>query len=97
MEDLQLLKEQMVLASKRAYHRGIQTGSGGNISVRVPGKDLMIVKASGSSFEDSTVDGFLITDFDGNLVEGIGKPTSLYLVSQLAITAIVFIIAMESP
>ncbi len=75
MEDLQLLKEQMVLASKRAYHRGIQTGSGGNISARVPGKDLMIVKASGSSFEDSTVDGFVITDFDGNLVEGTGKPT----------------------
>lgn len=75
MDDLQKIKEQLVLASKRAYHRGIQTGSGGNISARVPGKELMIVKASGSSFEDSTVDGFVITDFDGNLVEGTGKPT----------------------
>ncbi len=75
MNDLQKIREQLVLASKRAYRRGIQTGSGGNISARVPGKDLMIVKASGSSFEDSTEDGFLITDFDGNLVEGTGKPT----------------------
>ena len=32
-------------------------------------------KASGSSFIDSTPDGFVITDFDGNLVEGEGKPT----------------------
>jgi L-ribulose-5-phosphate 4-epimerase len=75
MDELQQIREQLVLASKRAYRRGIQTGSGGNISARVPGKDLMIVKASGSSFEDSTTDGFVITDFDGNLVEGNGKPT----------------------
>lgn len=75
MDDLRELREQLVLASKRAYRRGIQTGSGGNISARVPGKELMLVKASGSSFEDSTVDGFVITDFDGNLMEGTGKPT----------------------
>lgn len=75
MSDLTKLKEDLVLASKRAYRRGIQTGSGGNVSARVPGKDLMVVKASGSSFEDSTIDGFVITDFDGTLVEGDGKPT----------------------
>lgn len=75
MNDLQTIREQLVLASKRAYRRGIQTGSGGNVSARVPGRDLMLVKASGSSFEDSTTDGFLITDFEGNLVEGSGKPT----------------------
>lgn len=75
MENLDALKKQLVTASKRAYTRGIQTGSGGNISARVPGKPLMLVKASGHSFADSTEDGFLITDFDGNLVEGTGKPT----------------------
>ncbi|WP_312642478.1 class II aldolase/adducin family protein [Hydrogenoanaerobacterium sp.] len=75
MSDLLKLKEELVLACKRAYRRGIQTGSGGNVSARVPDENLMIVKASGSSFEDSTADGFVITDFDGNLVEGDGKPT----------------------
>lgn len=35
----------------------------------------MLVKASGSSFGDSTLEGFVITDFDGNLIEGNGKPT----------------------
>ena len=67
--------EQLVEACKRAYNRGIQMNSGGNVSARVPGKDLMIVKASGSSFIDSTVEGFVITDFDGNKVSGEGKPT----------------------
>ena len=65
----------LVEACKRAYTRGIQTGSGGNVSARVPGEELMLVKASGSSFADCTEKGFVITDFDGNLVEGTGKPT----------------------
>lgn len=74
-EEVKKIAEQLVIACKRAYTRGVQTGSGGNVSARVPGEDLMIVKASGSSFIDSTPDGFVITDFDGNLVEGTGKPT----------------------
>ena len=57
------------LAAKRAYSRGIQTGSGGNISMRDPeAEGAMIVKASGGSFADCTDegDGFVRTDFDGN-------------------------------
>lgn len=74
-EDGKIIAQELVIACKRAYTRGIQTGSGGNVSARIPGKELMLVKASGSSFADSTPDGFVITDFDGNLVEGKGKPT----------------------
>lgn len=74
-EDVSFIAEQLVIACKRAYNRGIQTGSGGNISARIPGKDHMMVKASGSSFGDSTTEGFIITDFDGNVIEGTGKPT----------------------
>lgn len=76
MEDMvKLIANNLVIACKRAYNRGIQTGSGGNVSARIPGKDLMIVKESGSSLGDSTAEGFVITDFDGNMVEGTGKPT----------------------
>lgn len=64
-----------MIASKRAYNRGIQTGSGGNVSARIPGTETMLVKASGGSLGDCTPEGFLITDFDGNLIEGQGKPT----------------------
>lgn len=74
-ETVYKLAEELVEASKRAYTRGIQTGSGGNVSARIPGTETMLVKASGGSLGDCTPEGFLITDFDGNLIEGIGKPT----------------------
>lgn len=69
------IAEELVIASKRAYNRGIQTGSGGNVSARIPETETMLVKASGGSLGDCTPEGFLITDFEGNLIEGNGKPT----------------------
>lgn len=69
------IAEKLVIASKRAYNRGIQTGSGGNVSARIPGTETMLVKASGGSLGDCSPEGFLITDFEGNLIEGTGKPT----------------------
>lgn len=74
-EETYIIAEKLVIASKRAYTRGIQTGSGGNVSARIPGTETMLVKASGGSLGDCTPEGFLITDFDGNLIEGTGKPT----------------------
>lgn len=73
--DIYEIAKKLVTASERAYNRGIQTGSGGNVSARIPGTETMLVKASGGSLGDCTPEGFLITDFDGNLIEGNGKPT----------------------
>lgn len=74
-DDTYKIAKELVIAGKRAYNRGIQTGSGGNISARIPGTDTMLVKASGGSLGDCTPEGFLITKFDGTLIEGTGKPT----------------------
>jgi len=73
--NLKQVKEDVILAAHRCYIRGVQTGSGGNLSARVPGKELMVVKPSGKSLIDCTIENLIITDFDGNLVEGEGKPT----------------------
>ena len=75
MTEHSIIREELVLACRRAYSRGIQTGSGGNVSARILGKDRMIVKASGGSFGDARADSFVVTDFDGALLEGTGKPT----------------------
>ena len=69
------ISKELAMAARRAYTRGIQTGSGGNVSARIPGENLMLLKASGGSLGDCTENGFLITDFAGNLVWGEGKPT----------------------
>ena len=37
------IEKDLIEAAARAYRRGIQTGSGGNLSARIPGKDLMVV------------------------------------------------------
>ena len=72
---LQSIERDLIEAATRAYRRGIQTGSGGNLSARLPGTDLMVVKPSGVSFIECTEENLVITDFDGKLVAGKGKPT----------------------
>ena len=63
-------KNDFLAAAKRTYESGIQTGTGGNLSVRIPGENLMIVKPSGFSYGQCTEDNLCITDFDGNVVMG---------------------------
>lgn len=43
-------KDDFLAAASRTYESRIQTGTGGNLSVRIPGTDLMIVKPSGFSY-----------------------------------------------
>ena len=74
-EQLRAVKQDVIEAAARAYRRGIQTGSGGNLSARLPGTDLMVVKPSGFSFIECTEENLVVTDFDGKLVAGTGKPT----------------------
>ena len=75
MVGLEYVKKELIEAATRAYRRGIQTGSGGNLSARVPGKDLMVVKPSGISFIDCNQENLVVTDFDGKVVAGSGKPS----------------------
>jgi len=72
---LEDVKKDLIEAAARAYRRGIQTGSGGNLSARVPGEDLMVVKPSGISFIDCNQSNLVVTDFDGKVVAGSGKPS----------------------
>ena len=67
------IEKDLIEAAARAYRRGIQTGNGGNLSARIPGKDLMVVKPSGISFIDCNESNLVVTDFDGKVVAGSGK------------------------
>ena len=48
----------------------------GNVSARVPGSDLLVIKPSGVSYDEISADNMVVTDLDGNLVEGAHKPSS---------------------
>jgi L-ribulose-5-phosphate 4-epimerase len=48
----------------------------GNVSARVPGQDLMVIKPSGVSYDDLDADAMVVTDLFGTLVEGERSPSS---------------------
>jgi L-ribulose-5-phosphate 4-epimerase len=75
MNGLAEVAKDLIEAAARAYRRGIQTGSGGNLSARIPDQDLMVVKPSGISFIDCNEKNLVVTDFDGKVVAGSGKPS----------------------
>jgi L-ribulose-5-phosphate 4-epimerase len=48
----------------------------GNVSARVPGQDLMVIKPSGVSYDDLAADMMVVTDLHGELVHGELAPSS---------------------
>src|SRR3954470_1319571 len=52
------------------------TWTSGNVSERVPGADLFVIKGSGVMFEELTWEGVTVCDLDGNAVDGVKKPSS---------------------
>jgi L-ribulose-5-phosphate 4-epimerase len=48
----------------------------GNVSARVPGADLLVIKPSGVRYDELTPEAMVVTDLDGRLVDGEGSPSS---------------------
>ena len=69
------VKQCLLANAKRAYEIRLQTGNGGNLSGRVPGADLVIIKASGCSFDQCTVENLVTVTLDGEIVDGDGLPS----------------------
>ena len=48
----------------------------GNVSARVPGQDLLVIKPSGVSYDDLTPENMVVCDLEGRVVEGQHAPSS---------------------
>ncbi|MEY9904699.1 L-ribulose-5-phosphate 4-epimerase [Catenulispora sp. MAP12-49] len=48
----------------------------GNVSARVPGEDLLVIKPSGVSYDELTPANMIVCDLDGKVVEGDLSPSS---------------------
>jgi len=55
---------------------GLVVWTAGNVSARVPGADLLVIKPSGVTYDQLTPEAMVVTDFDGTLVEGDRAPSS---------------------
>ncbi|MFY9712502.1 MAG: L-ribulose-5-phosphate 4-epimerase [Microbacterium sp.] len=49
---------------------GLVVWTGGNVSGRVPGADLFVIKPSGVSYDDLTPANMILCDLDGNVIPG---------------------------
>jgi L-ribulose-5-phosphate 4-epimerase len=48
----------------------------GNVSARVPDHDLLVIKPSGVSYDELTPEAMVVTDLEGQLVDGDRSPSS---------------------
>ncbi|GGM24523.1 L-ribulose-5-phosphate 4-epimerase [Micromonospora sonchi] len=55
---------------------GLVAWTAGNVSARVPGRDLMVIKPSGVDYDDLSADNMVLCDLDGVPVEGDLSPSS---------------------
>lgn len=55
---------------------GLVVWTAGNVSARVPGADLLVIKPSGVSYDELSPDAMVVTDLDGVLVDGGRTPSS---------------------
>jgi L-ribulose-5-phosphate 4-epimerase len=48
----------------------------GNVSARVPGRELMVIKPSGVSYDDLTAENMVVCDLRGRVIDGQHSPSS---------------------
>jgi L-ribulose-5-phosphate 4-epimerase len=58
------------------YRSGLVAWTSGNVSARVPGADLMVIKPSGLAYADLTPESMVVCDLDGRVVDGTLAPSS---------------------
>ncbi|MFZ2047054.1 MAG: class II aldolase/adducin family protein, partial [Trebonia sp.] len=55
---------------------GLVAWTSGNVSARVPGGDLLVIKPSGVGYHDLTPESMVVCDLDGTRVDGDLSPSS---------------------
>lgn len=75
-DDVDRLKAEVAALHTELVANELVVWTAGNISARVPGADLMVIKPSGVAYSDLTADAMVVTDLFGTLVEGDFAPSS---------------------
>jgi L-ribulose-5-phosphate 4-epimerase len=70
------LREEVCRLHGELTRWGLVAWTSGNVSARVPGADLLVIKPSGVSYDELTPQTMVVTDLEGRLVEGDHSPSS---------------------
>jgi len=65
----QSLRKELIRISRLAYNRGLVGGTGGNVSVRIPNTDEVLVTATGISLGDTTFQNIVKVNLDGDMCD----------------------------
>jgi L-ribulose-5-phosphate 4-epimerase len=74
--EIKALREQVNALHGELVRYGLVVWTAGNVSARVPGHDLMVIKPSGVSYDELTPDAMIVCDLETNVVEGGLVPSS---------------------
>jgi L-ribulose-5-phosphate 4-epimerase len=72
----QEIREELVHLHRELIRWGLVIWTAGNVSQRIAGEDLFLIKPSGVSYDELTPESMVVCDLDGNLVEGDLSPSS---------------------
>jgi L-ribulose-5-phosphate 4-epimerase len=75
-DTIDALRREVCALHQELPRNGLVAWTSGNLSARVPGADLMVVKASGVSFDELTPEAIVVCDLHGVLVEGSLSPST---------------------
>jgi L-ribulose-5-phosphate 4-epimerase len=75
-DEIRRLRESVAALHAELVRYGLVVWTAGNVSGRVPGADLMVIKPSGVSYDDLTPDNMIVCDLNGEVVEGDFAPSS---------------------
>ena len=70
------LRETVAALHVELTRYGLVAWTAGNVSARVPGANLMVIKPSGVSYDDLAPGNMVLCDLDGVVVEGDLAPSS---------------------
>jgi len=70
------LKAEVAQAGRRMLNKGLVSGTAGNISVRVPGGERMVITPSQMGYDLIGVDDIVTLDFERNVLEGERRPST---------------------
>jgi L-ribulose-5-phosphate 4-epimerase len=73
---VEALREDVARLHGELTRNDLVVWTAGNVSGRVPGADLFVIKPSGVSYDAMSAGSMVVCDLDGNLVEGVQAPSS---------------------
>jgi L-ribulose-5-phosphate 4-epimerase len=76
MDELDAIRSEVCALHGELPRNGLVVWTSGNLSARIPGSDLMVIKPSGVPYDELTPAAMVVCDLSGSAVEGSLEPSS---------------------